>query len=360
MPAATAEDLAELQAILDSIVIDRDIYATGGSGSDCDDAHVSAAEPSCVPRRRGARGVRDRRGRPRRLRRGRHPDAIHRQCPLKRLGTGCPSTTISFRRTFRAVGRGRDRGRRRAGPSGVVHGRHPRRARSDGVGLGERGARHPHPLHLDHAGSAAEVLAAAPDAQGYAGAEDIPHFVAQGALDQHIVVPRPLVPVVDGDKVFDLRIVATPGHTPGHIAVLDEALGVLVVGDALTTTDGRPTSYPIGSTEDIEEAQRSVAKLAALDFETLFVGHGEPIQSGAAALVRDFLDPCPLDHDLQLPAGKFCRFEWPATDEGSLARPCRQHINADRPDRHLGLAGGPRFPAVRRRRGSPMVRPFDS
>jgi glyoxylase-like metal-dependent hydrolase (beta-lactamase superfamily II) len=169
--------------------------------------------------------------------------------------------------------------------------------------------------HLDHAGSAAEVLAAAPDAQGYAGAEDIPHFVAQGAEDnQHIVVPRPLVPVVDGDSVFDLRIVATPGHTPGHIAVLDEALGVLVVGDALTTTDGRPTSYPIGSTEDIEEAHRSVAKLAALDFETLFVGHGEPIHSGAAALVSEFLDVCPRDQDLELPAGAVCRFEWPGMD----------------------------------------------
>ena len=170
--------------------------------------------------------------------------------------------------------------------------------------------------HLDHAGSAAEVLTAAPDAQGYAGAEDIPRFVAQGAEDnQHIVVPRPLVPVVDGDTVFDLRIVATPGHTPGHIAVLDEALGVLVVGDALTTTDGRPTSYPIASTEDIEEAQRSVVKLAALDFETLYVGHGEPIQSGAAALVREFLEGCPIDRDLELPSG--CRFEFPGTDEGS-------------------------------------------
>ena len=168
--------------------------------------------------------------------------------------------------------------------------------------------------HLDHAGSAAEVLAAAPDAQGYAGAEDIPHFVAQGnagaEANQHIVVPRPLVPVVDGDSVFGLRIVATPGHTPGHIAVLDEALGVLVVGDALTTTDGRPSSYPIGSTEDIAEAHRSVAKLAALDFETLFVGHGEPIQSGAAALVREFLDVCPLDRDLGPPAEAVCRYEF--------------------------------------------------
>jgi len=151
--------------------------------------------------------------------------------------------------------------------------------------------------HGDHAGSAAPILEAAPDAQGYAGAADV----------AHIVVPRPLVPVVDGDSVFDLRIVATPGHTAGHIAVLDEALGVLVAGDALTTNDGRATSWPLGSTEDREEAQRSVAKLAALDFETLFVGHGEPIQSGASALVREFLDECPLDLDLEPPAEAVCR-----------------------------------------------------
>ena len=57
------------------------------------------------------------------------------------------------------------------------------------------------------------LLEAAPDAMGYAGAEDIPA----------IAVPRALVPVADGDQVFGLRIVATPGHTKGHVAVLDEA-----------------------------------------------------------------------------------------------------------------------------------------
>jgi hypothetical protein len=30
----------------------------------------------------------------------------------------------------------------------------------------------------------------------------------------------------------------------------------------------------------------SIAKLGALRFETLLVGHGEPIESGAAALVK--------------------------------------------------------------------------
>ena len=82
--------------------------------------------------------------------------------------------------------------------------------------------------HGDHAGSLAAVLTAAPDATGYAGAEDISSMTS----------PRPLVAVADGDVVFGLRIVATPGHTPGHIVVLDEVGGILVAGDALGTTWG--------------------------------------------------------------------------------------------------------------------------
>ena len=85
--------------------------------------------------------------------------------------------------------------------------------------------------HQDHAGSAAAVLEAAPDATGYAGAEDIPAIAA----------PRALVPVADGDDVFGLQIVATPGHTKGHVAVLDPSGGILVAGDSLGTTAGKPT-----------------------------------------------------------------------------------------------------------------------
>jgi hypothetical protein len=37
----------------------------------------------------------------------------------------------------------------------------------------------------------------------------------------------------------------------------------------------------------MDEAGRSIVKLAGLTFETLLVGHGEPIESGAAALVAE-------------------------------------------------------------------------
>ena len=131
--------------------------------------------------------------------------------------------------------------------------------------------------HNDHAGSAAEVMDAAPDAAAYAGAEDI----------SAISVPRPLTPVEDGDRVFDLQIVTTPGHTPGSISVHDGVSGLLVAGDALRTEGGKP-GLPGGQfTEDMDEAIQSIAKLAELGFETLLVGHGDPIESGASAAVAE-------------------------------------------------------------------------
>ena len=40
-------------------------------------------------------------------------------------------------------------------------------------------------------------------------------------------------------------------------------------------------------TEDMDEAKRSIAKLAELGFETLLVGHGDPIENGASAAVAE-------------------------------------------------------------------------
>lgn len=129
--------------------------------------------------------------------------------------------------------------------------------------------------HSDHVGSATAVLAAAPDARAYAGAADIPAIRA----------PRPLIEVADGDDVFGLRIVATPGHTAGHISVLDEIGGILVAGDALNTQAGEVTGPNPAFSADMTVALASVDKLAALRFETLLVGHGDPITEGASDLV---------------------------------------------------------------------------
>jgi len=131
--------------------------------------------------------------------------------------------------------------------------------------------------HRDHQGSAPDVLERAPDARGYAGAEDIPL----------ITVPRPLTAVADGDDVFGLRIVTTPGHTAGSISVHDPVGGLLVAGDALRTDGGNPALPGAQNTADMDEAKGSIVKIGGLAFETLLVGHGDPIERGASRAVAE-------------------------------------------------------------------------
>ncbi len=140
-------------------------------------------------------------------------------------------------------------------------------------------------LHGDHIGSITDVLAAAPDATGYAGAADIPS----------IPTPRPLTAVGDGDRVFDLDIIETPGHTPGHISVYDGAGGILVVGDAMNGADavGGQAGTIAGAnprfTSDIPTADDSIRKLARLGLvNSIYFGHGEPIIGAAGDQLVEF------------------------------------------------------------------------
>jgi len=131
--------------------------------------------------------------------------------------------------------------------------------------------------HGDHQGSLPGVLTAAPDATAYAGAGDL----------SAISSPRPLVSVGDGDKVFDLEIIETPGHTPGHISVLSTAAGLLIAGDALNGQNGGVIGANPQFSPDMATANLSVKKLAGYQFETVVFGHGEPVEGGAAALVAE-------------------------------------------------------------------------
>ena len=131
--------------------------------------------------------------------------------------------------------------------------------------------------HPDHIGSLAGVLAEAPTATAYAGQADI----------ENIISPNPLQAVGDGDDIFGLLVIETPGHTPGSISVLDSGIGLLIAGDALNTNDGGTEVLgPNASfTADMTTAIDSVAKLGTRRFETVAVGHGNPVEGGAADLV---------------------------------------------------------------------------
>jgi glyoxylase-like metal-dependent hydrolase (beta-lactamase superfamily II) len=105
--------------------------------------------------------------------------------------------------------------------------------------------------------------------------------------------PNRLHPIDDGTilpALGGLRVVHTPGHTPGSICLYAPRDRILFTGDALQVTRGRLDFANTVASTDIAEARRSVARLATLDVETIVPSHYRPWrrESGAAlgALAR--------------------------------------------------------------------------
>lgn len=129
-------------------------------------------------------------------------------------------------------------------------------------------------LHPDHVGSIGEVMDLAAGATAYAGEADI------GGIDFD-----PITAAADGDEVFGLEVIATPGHTNGHISVIDHDAGLLVAGDAINTQDGGVQGPNPRFSADHDRANDSARRLAELSFNTLLAGHGDPVEDMADTAV---------------------------------------------------------------------------
>lgn len=82
-----------------------------------------------------------------------------------------------------------------------------------------------------------------------------------------------------------IRLLHTPGHSPGHIVVFLPDWRALIAGDLLNHFRrlGTPSEYLV---PDPAALRVSVTRVAELDFDVLAFGHGAPILSGAAEQVR--------------------------------------------------------------------------
>jgi len=94
------------------------------------------------------------------------------------------------------------------------------------------------------------------------------------------------------DVPGDLVALHTPGHTPGHCALLAAGRRTLFAGDALIThryvARGRgPRLMPRFTNVDTEQALASLEAIEALDgqVDLLLFGHGRPWRGGARAAV---------------------------------------------------------------------------
>ena len=95
--------------------------------------------------------------------------------------------------------------------------------------------------------------------------------------------------LADGDVVAGgFRVIASGGHTPGHVAYFHEGSRVLFCGDAMAVVGGRLRFMARPVTLDQDAARASVVK--CLDFKPRLVcpGHRGPLIKNVDAEVARF------------------------------------------------------------------------
>ena len=93
----------------------------------------------------------------------------------------------------------------------------------------------------------------------------------------------------DGELVGDFRVIETPGHASGHLALWRERDGVLIAGDVLVNMDMLTTlpglhEPPALFTHDVAQNRESIRKIAALEPRMIGFGHG-PVLRGTDELL---------------------------------------------------------------------------
>lgn len=156
---------------------------------------------------------------------------------------------------------------------------------------------------VDHVGALADldldatVHVADPDGQFLTGAAQPPLTNHKGLFQRAVgfFLDRPdlSVDLVEGgDEIGPFEVVATPGHTPGHVSYVHEAFDVAFAGDVVREIDGEltPTSWVM--CYDLRENKRSVGRLAdrALRLDVVAPGHGDPLRGEAGDALRRLAD----------------------------------------------------------------------
>lgn len=91
------------------------------------------------------------------------------------------------------------------------------------------------------------------------------------------VSPTPVDRIIeDGETltILDgLQVIASPGHTPGHISFFFPKDRILLAGDAINGKNGEPVPNTSSMTGDHVEAKASYAKLMLLNPQIIGCGH---------------------------------------------------------------------------------------
>ena len=157
--------------------------------------------------------------------------------------------------------------------------------------------------HGDHIGSLDALAEALPDAEVIISTRDARLLAKDKTMDPGEptdklrggypgAATKPTRTVEPGERIGSLEVVASPGHTPGHVSFFDPRDGTLIAGDAFSTLGGVETTarlnwkFPLAGMATWSRALEleSARRLRALDPARLAPGHGKIVERPGAAM----------------------------------------------------------------------------
>jgi glyoxylase-like metal-dependent hydrolase (beta-lactamase superfamily II) len=157
--------------------------------------------------------------------------------------------------------------------------------------------------HVDHVGSLDALHEALPDIPVAISKRDARFLSGDTSLDPSesqvplrggypICKTIPTILFSEGDRIGSLEVIATPGHTPGHVAFLDTRDRSVIAGDAFQTQGGVAVAgtvellFPLPALATWHKglALESARKLLALQPSVLAVGHGRVLNQPQAKM----------------------------------------------------------------------------
>jgi glyoxylase-like metal-dependent hydrolase (beta-lactamase superfamily II) len=113
----------------------------------------------------------------------------------------------------------------------------------------------------------------------------------RGRLIQYLTrAPARCTPIDDGmllPVLGGLRVIHTPGHTPGSVCLYAERHRLLFTGDVLQVSRGRLAYASWFFSHDHAAARASIERLASLEVDTIALTHYPPWTDDAGGALRE-------------------------------------------------------------------------
>jgi glyoxylase-like metal-dependent hydrolase (beta-lactamase superfamily II) len=135
--------------------------------------------------------------------------------------------------------------------------------------------------HMDHTGGLRSV-------HEFTEAPIAAHREEAGLVEDRADI-KPSILLEDGQTIEGLLVVHTPGHTPGHIVLIDEKTGALFIGDLAYEEDGRLVEIPHRYSLDPEMNRRSIRRLLDYEFKHVLPSHGRPLLGSGREKVEELV-----------------------------------------------------------------------